>query len=627
MAEGMLGGMLGGEEEKPEVEAAEPLAGAEAFAAAVAAKLAGNDLGVARKTEEFLDKQSRLLDTQNKHLEEEHGLRMAHLSNQLREENVRRFGLRLRVCFQLFVALVATVFGIIAVTILHDAITSRSVVIEAFEVPPALTARGISGTVVAGAVLDELGRLQRATLTSSYASAKRELSSAWTSEVKLEVPDTGISIGDVSKALKHRFGHDLHIGGNVVETEAGSLAVTVRGDGIEPRVFAGPAADLKKLTTTATEYVYAQSQPVLWAIYLEGESRYEEEVAFIKSVFAKVNPADRPYLLNSWGNCLNITTKGRHEEALKLYRAAVELKPDYWAAASNVDQVLWFQGKEEEAWRNGERIRASAGGRPGRAPESYYGAWDALTWNLGPALRASEADADQYAGIGTGGSPDGPFIAQLRALLHDPAAAQLAIDTNSPEKPDPTVVAGIHLARGFITIESDGVAAAVNEMELFDASFSTPQVDLFYLPWRCWVAPVEEAAGHPDKADAVLKEGGTYVDCYRFRADILEHRGDWKSAQEWYTKAVELAPDLPAGYYSWGIALAKHGDLVGADAKLEDANQRGPHWADPLKAWGDVLLKQGKTKEALAKYDEALKYAPNWEQLKEARETVAKQNK
>jgi hypothetical protein len=41
-----------------------------------------------------------------------------------------------------------------------------------------------------------------------------------------------------------------------------------------------------------------------------------------------------------------------------------------------------------------------------------------------------------------------------------------------------------------------------------------------------------------------------------------------------------------------------HGDLAGAEAKLKDANQGGPHWADPLKAWGDVLLKQGKTKDA-----------------------------
>jgi predicted negative regulator of RcsB-dependent stress response len=74
-----------------------------------------------------------------------------------------------------------------------------------------------------------------------------------------------------------------------------------------------------------------------------------------------------------------------------------------------------------------------------------------------------------------------------------------------------------------------------------------------------------------------------------------------------------------------GVALARHGDLAGAEVKLKDANQRGPHWADPLKAWGDVFVKQGKTKEALAKYDEALKYASNWKQLKEAREAAAKQ--
>jgi tetratricopeptide (TPR) repeat protein len=139
------------------------------------------------------------------------------------------------------------------------------------------------------------------------------------------------------------------------------------------------------------------------------------------------------------------------------------------------------------------------------------------------------------------------------------------------------------------------------------------------------VAPAEEAAGHPDKADAVLKTGGTFVDCYRFHGDILDGRGDWKGAQEWYAKAVELAPDLPAGYYSWGVALSKHGDLVGAASKLKSANQRGRHWADPLKAWGDVLMRQGKTKEAIAKYDEALSYAPNWQQLKEAREAAAKQ--
>ena len=61
MAEGLIGGMLGDEDEKPEVEAADALAGAEAFASAVAAKLAGSDPNVARKTEIFLDKQAQIL--------------------------------------------------------------------------------------------------------------------------------------------------------------------------------------------------------------------------------------------------------------------------------------------------------------------------------------------------------------------------------------------------------------------------------------------------------------------------------------------------------------------------------------------------------------------------------------
>jgi tetratricopeptide (TPR) repeat protein len=121
--------------------------------------------------------------------------------------------------------------------------------------------------------------------------------------------------------------------------------------------------------------------------------------------------------------------------------------------------------------------------------------------------------------------------------------------------------------------------------------------------------------------------GLSAITCWanRFRGDLLDLRGDWAGAQAWYATAVKLGPSIPSGYNSWGVALAKHGNLDGAAAKLKDANKKGPHWADPLKAWGDMLVKQGHTKEALVKYDEALKYAPNWKQLKEARAALAKQ--
>src|SRR3984957_15310067 len=102
MAEGLIGGALGDEEEKPEVEAPGPLAGAEAFAAAVAAIASRQDPQVARDTSAFLRDQSELLRLQRQHLEDEHALRLTHLRNQVREEGIRRLGLRLRVGFQIF---------------------------------------------------------------------------------------------------------------------------------------------------------------------------------------------------------------------------------------------------------------------------------------------------------------------------------------------------------------------------------------------------------------------------------------------------------------------------------------------------------------------------------------------
>jgi tetratricopeptide (TPR) repeat protein len=620
MAESMLGGILGGGEEKPEVEAPEALANAEAFAAAVAAKLAGNDPGVARKTETFLDKQAQLLETQNTHLKDEHALRVAHLRNQLREEKIRRFGLRLRVGFQLFLALVGTVIGIGGAVMIYDAFTSRRVVIEPFDTPSALAARGLTGKVVAGGLVDELSRLQDATRSSA---AARGLSGAWTNNIKLDVPETGISFGEISRLLRERFGHDVHIDGDLVETPTGGLTLTVRGNGVLPKTLSGSATELEKLTAQAAEYVYSKSQPVRWTAYLSGLERYDEAIAFSRTAVASADPAERPGLLNNWATLI-LSIGGSTHEALALHRAAVKLQPDFWVAHFNIQNDFMMLGDEEDAWRAGEDMRRSAGGRPGRAPETYYGNWDYLTWNLRAWLDSSVADVEATAG-GTNWGAAGPIIADIQARLHDPEAADLALKTTKEDPHDPTIASGTHFVRGRLAAEAGDAARAATEMEAFGKAHADPAVYTNTPGYECWIAPAEETAGHPDKADAALRASAHFVDCYRFRGDILDHRGDWSGAQKAYADSVAVAPDLPAGYYSWGVALARHGDLKGAETKLKDANQRGSHWADPLKAWGDVLAKQGHTKEALAKYDAALKYAPNWKQLKDAREALTKQ--
>jgi tetratricopeptide (TPR) repeat protein len=619
MADSLLGGVIGDEDDNPQVEATEALAGAEAFAAAVVARLSAHDPGVAQKTQLFLEKQARLLEVQTRHLEDEHAARLHYLRGQAREVDIRRIGLRLRVGFQLFIILFATVIGIGVAFMIHDAVTSRRVVIEPFDAPSALAARGLTGKVVAAGLLGELNRVQATTKSSS---AKRNLTNAWSSDVQLALPEAGVSIGELSRLLKERFGHDLHIDGDLVQTEAGGLKLTVRGDGVQEQSFSGTTNDLAKLTTQAAEYVYGQSEPALYAAYLSNTGRDAETIAFCQSAYSSASIEDRPYLLNSWAVSLQNTAST--QQALTLFRAAIKIKPDFWVGYNNVQNSLWILGDEEGAWRAGEDMRRAAGGRPGRAPDKYYQNWDALTWNL-PAWREfTIEDAESSAGLGTLVTAVGPNLADVEARLHDTAAAELALQTTKADTHDPTIVTMTHFVRGILAAQAGDTAQALTEMEAFQTGYANPVVSSNYPGYNCWIAPAEEAGRHPDRADAVLRTAGTFVDCDRFRGDILDGRGDWPGAQTAYAQAVALAPDLPAAYYSWGVALIRHGDLAGAEGQLKASNQRGPHWADPLKAWGDVLAKQDRLKDALAKYDEALKFAPNWVALKDARDAAAK---
>ncbi|MHB8529454.1 MAG: tetratricopeptide repeat protein [Caulobacteraceae bacterium] len=556
----------------------------------------------------FLRKLEQLLDLQLKHYDEERRLRYSDL-------RLKRLSDGLKVAFEVSLAFVGLLIAIAIGAAVWSAARSNSVVVDAFQAPPDLAARGLGGEVLAANFLDDLTVLQAQTRSSA---SKRGLTDAWSGDIKLEVPQTGVSIGEIMRYLRGWLGHETHVGGDLVESADG-VSLTVRGEGILPKTFTGPAADLPKLTTAAAEYVYGQSEPYLFASYLEGAGRDAEALVFIPRVFVSARPIDRPYLLNAWGDALG--DAGQPRESLLKFQEALRLKPDFWIAYNNIANALWVLGDEEGAWRVGEAMRRKAGGRPGHAPELYYENPDLLSWNLLAFRAAQVGDMEANGGVGSAAPvPIGPSLADVDARLHDRAAAEFDLQTTPMADKDPTTVAMTHFVHGYLALEAGDFATAANEMEAFEAaSAKNSVISNNYAGYGCWAVPAEEMAGHSDKADAALKAGGHFVDCYRFRGDILDHRGDWSGAQKAYAAAVALAPDLPAAYYSWGLALARHGDLRDAEAKYAAANARGPHWADPLKAWGDALAARGRRKEAEAKYAQALHYAPNWAALRLAR--------
>ncbi len=621
MAEGLLEGILGGEEEKID----RTVSGAEPLAAAIATNLASQSPELAAETVAFLRQQTSVLRLQEKNLEAEYEFFES-------EAGPRLLALRLRTGFQIFIALVATVIGIGVAVMIRDALTSRSVMVDAIEIAPNIAAQVPSGRIVSAGLLDVLTRIQAATRSNAE---HRALSNAWTSEISVDIPETGVSIGQLERMLKNRFGHDQHIAGDLVASGKGGLALTVRGSGIMPITFTDEGGDLGKLLTQAGEYVYGQSQPGLWTAYLNNNARRDEAIRFAQGAYATVAASERPFVLNNWANAISGNGgAGASREALTLWRETIRLKPDYWVGYNNIMVGLAGTGDEEGVVRVGRQMMQLAGGRPGQASEDLYQNYDQQVWDL-PAERASViADIEASGGVGTNTAASGAAglaVAGYEVLMHDPEAAVLRLKTTPVDDKNVADLAAVAYARALLAEEQGDLQAAAQQWDAFVTGYADPTVATINPSYICYAAVTYAKTGQPVKAQAALDAPqkavgvGTIVDCYRFRGDVLDLRGDWAGAQEWYDKAVKLGPSIPSGYYSWGVALAKHGDLAGAAAKFQLANQKGPHWADPLKAWGDVLVKQNNAKDALVKFDEALKYAPNWKQLKEAREAAAKQ--
>ena len=614
MPEGLVGGILGANEDEPEIQAPMALGGADAVALAVATDAAKYDPELARKVGAYLDEQQAFVHLQIKHFDEEHELAIAAAKR-------KRFADRLR-SYLLAGLLFVLAGAIIGFTWLAaEAVQSRQVLISPFELSPGLASRNLTGRMVAAGVLDELNRVQMATRSSTQ---KSRLANAWERELKIDVPEAGVSITEVMRALRERFGHDVQVDGDLVETPTHGLALMVRGTDIVPKTFYGTEAELEALTRQGAEYIFGQARPALWAAYLTNHGRFAEAIAFARTNLVRTQGKERARLLNMWADAVSFS--GSIHEALALSRASVEVDPDDWGSRADVIEFTAEDGDEEGAWRAGAEMMHRAGGRPGRAPEIDYQYWDQMTFNLQAERAAILDDLLATHGEGTNFGPAWAVEPTILALQHDPEGAERALDTAIIDDSKASERALWHWVKLLLAADRSDWAAAAKEGVEAREGIRDPLVPFYAPALGCVAAVALEHAGQSAEADRsfAMVANPNSVACQSYRGDVLDMRGDWVEAQRIYAQAVAAAPDLPFAYCSWGLALARHGDLPGAIAKLQAANQRGPHWADPLKAWGDVLIKQGQTKEALVKYNEALNYAPNWTELKKARDLAAK---
>jgi tetratricopeptide (TPR) repeat protein len=572
---------------------------------------------------EYYKRQTQLLTLQAEHLHEQRNLTLAHL-------RVRQFSDRFKTVSQLVVAFLAIMLAVGVIILICNASASRAIVLDQFDVPPELARVGFSGKVVAAQVIDALNRVNA--VESDRPSEVTAFSGAWSSDdLRLAIPDTGLSLSDIDRFLRIHLGQDTHITGDVVEIgdpsgNNTSLQLTVRGDGLLPKTFFEQAEDPKallKLTTEAGEYLYGESSPLKFAQYLDLNGRFAEEVAFCKQAFHSVSNDDlKAALLKQWGEA-SANAGGSQSESLVLFKKALQYRPNLWSAYNDAMDALWALGQEEEAWRLGVTMQDKANGRPGRATEVDYENWDELTWNLMPWRNAVSEDERVHSDIGTNTMNSDIILADIDWRLHDFADAEFRLTTARKIENDEAAEGLTHFVRSQLALATGDIAASVTEMRLFRAAYQRASLAANDPGYLCWAALPEAKIGKIDEALADLAKQGSFVDCYRFRADLLDQKGDWSSAQAWYQRAIALAPDLPAGYYSRGLAMLRHGNIESAMADFSEAMKKGPHWADPAKAAGDILWRDGKREAAMQHYKEALKWAPAWRELKEKHDSLA----
>jgi tetratricopeptide (TPR) repeat protein len=568
----------------------------------------------------FLRDQRRLINLQAEHLHEQRELQLAHL-------RVRRWKDRMSLSLQGLAVLAGALIAIGFAAMAWRAHEDRGLLIDAFSVPPELLADGLSGSVVAQRFLDKLNELQTATESDRPAAT---FQNNWGDDIKVEIPETGLKLGDVEKLLRDPFGNVSHVTGDIYKTSTG-IALTARLADTPPRTFEGSMASLDLLLQQAAESVYRFNQPYRFSDYLEQHGRVEEAIGVISHLATNGPPSERGWAYAEWAlfnlNDYGDTNAARiHAKQGLGFTEGATVRADIALIGAEV-----WSGHDQQALKYSLDLDPKAHKLSSETTRAYFeqnslisSAW--LAGLVGDLNRS----ADQWLQVAK--TPEFEGLARLScalaatmfALNHDPQSGQLALEPlGTPDDSSflqaNAISAFMGLPGYWLAAERGDWRAALSDAQATDAWLENHKVKLrvMGLMQSVWIRPLEALAmakeGDVASAEALIET--TPADCYlclRVRGQIATARHDWPTAERWFNEAARQAPSLPFAFTDWGVERLTHGDTDGAIAVLKRAHEVGPRFADPLELMGEALMRKGDYRSAVAKFRLADESAPQW---------------
>jgi len=539
-----------------------------------------------------------------------------HLHEQLKQIHLGLWEVRLGVFLRAATAVVGVTFAAALFWLIWQAYQSNGLIVESFSVPPDMAARGLTGEVVAARVLDRLALLQAQTPTARPA---KSYTNSWNEHgLKMEIPETGISLSELDNWLRQKLGHDLRVTGEIVRTATG-VTVTARAGGQGADTVSGPDADVDVLVGEAADSIYRITQPFRYGIYLmRHENRAADAVPIFKELALNGTLDDKAWSYNMWAQAAG-NAAGDSELMLRMYLQALAADPDAVVVYYTLTGSLNSFGRYEESLK-------------------AFGDWHThltgRTQRIEPAATVPAADRRQQAERNN-----------LIGAYHD--AAPVFVDAIRTPVPG---IARSNFLGSLIRSqlgEHDLTAARTSLADLPANYFSRRQGLLLALAAEDWrtalgladamtdnlhenphngrqltvlygnpLAYAQARLGDFTAAErSIARTPGNCYPCLITRAQIAEQRGQHGRADFWFARAIKEAPSFAFAYNEEGKTLLTRGKPDEAVARFTIANQKSPHFADPLEGWGEALMAKNQSHLALEKFAEAEKYAPNWGRL------------
>ncbi|MDP3404661.1 MAG: hypothetical protein Q8S03_08225 [Brevundimonas sp.] len=504
-----------------------------------------------------------------------------------------------------------------------DASRAHGVVVEPFAVPPDLAERGLSGHVLATQLLDRLTTLQAETVSIRAAST---YANDWGGDVAVEIPNTGVSIGELRRYLRDWLGHQTRLSGEVWHLPDGRIVVTTRVGSNPGTRSEGTEAELTDLLQTSAEAIHAETQPYRHAVWLSRQDRVDEARDSFLALTRGGDENDR-----LWGYSGLATSSGSSEEVPTFLQAALRLRPDFTPARYNLAGYSDTLGREEQAYRQytlmlDNRAAARRYLAEGRVEEILNLAEQSQALLVGDMAREARLAEDS---IGLAGGPINVANAPLAAAIahahaHDLIRARQVLSENGLDTLEamaarlellgPTYEVEWEFARSigdWATTRDRLIPILVLDMDA-DASGGLDYTAVT----RADLAGAQARTGQVAEARATIAPTAlNCAPCVRARGLIEAYGGNPRGADHWLGEAVRIAPSLPAGHLAWAEAYMVRRDAARAIEQSRLAATKGPNWADPHRLWGDALMLQNRPREAGVRYGEAVRLAPNWGQL------------